>query len=172
MGITLDRSVWHTRLFFWTLDVCDYFLNKKYYGNMGYYSMANRYSCGTNLCHYVRVITVYLPLVLATHLLLVASTIYVLLLLPIRLFGALGYAFSILHIFGALLALIIAFTILAFGVVGLGKAKDITVKVIETRRKLPDDQPSAVELIKLWVKAKKQKICPLISFIRTSGQEG
>ena len=75
----LNITKWYVRLFFWSLGMWDRF----WHG----WDTGHRYEQRTNLCHFVRVICVWMPLVLALHVALGLATAFVLVALPIRFFG-------------------------------------------------------------------------------------
>lgn len=78
----LNKNRWFVRLFSWSLG-----LWAQFNGNVNEYRHQER----TNLCHFARVIVVYMPLVLLLHLLLVVTAFVALIATPIHLFGAVNY---------------------------------------------------------------------------------
>jgi len=122
------------RLFIWCLKVCDRFTDK---------NMAYRYRNQTNLCHFVRVIVFYTPLVFFLNFLS-----YSVILTSVFL---LFFWFNLKDL-GIVLLLLTATVAFTFGAVALGfklsKLEKYEFYKITTK----------------FIKAKKDKICPYITF--------
>lgn len=165
----LDRSQWFVKLFFWSLGIWDEFTghNRKNQCEMN----------GTNLCFFIRVMLVWAPLVLLLHVVLFGSTIYILTVLPITLFGGSSY-------FAAIATLILL-------IMGIKRVHEYMkqrneIKRSERVRKWNEEyfnpletspwvqeserRHGFIEVILLWLMAKKKLICPGVSFY-TSNQE-
>lgn len=158
----LNLESWHVRLFFWALGIWDEFRNKD--------SRQIFVRKQTNLCHYVRVLLVWMPFVLSIHAALVAGIIWTFIILPINLFSITGYGWTI--------AVIIGLTVVVFAIVyflkmlgwflylmRVARGKRLEVerkKRLEVER--PDTGPGFWEVLKTWMKAKKARMCPIINF--------
>ena len=125
---------------------------------------------GTNLCHFVRVIVVYMPLILLAQVIFWAALVAAVVVLPIRWFGIAGYATTI----GVAVGVVIAATGLVFG---LRHISNIFSDWRDERRELrwqreddlrrhpqPSPGPSVVSIAVMFVAAQKHKICPLVKF--------
>jgi hypothetical protein len=149
------------RLFFWALGICEAFID---------HELAYKYKRrGTNLCHYIRAIFLYVPLILFGQLLFWATAVAVLLIIPVYWFSFAGWAK-----FLGIVALCIA---IFFGVVFLcmwlsDKVKEWQQELEEAKREKlyassPEpqpDSPTVWQMVKEWVFAQKKKICPLIKW--------
>jgi hypothetical protein len=144
--VNLNRSLWHVRLFFWSLAIWDTFKSPEI-------SDLSRFEKGTNLCHFMRVIFVWMPLVLSLHLLLLLFTVYVLLIYPLQHFNPFFYVKT-------------AGTII--GVTALALAVVLAVMLIKDFYHKKRDQAlrrrGFLSVIVAFFVAKKRKICPTIQF--------
>lgn len=149
----LNRESWHARLFFWALGVWNEFRNNE--------SQEVFFRQQTNLCHYIRVLLVWMPLVLGIHAVLIGSTVWAFIILPIYLFGITGYGWTIAVIVG----LIVAVFALVYFLKLLGRLFN---KAEEWRDRpaveKPDTGPSFWEVLRVWKKAQKDKMCPFVDF--------
>lgn len=134
MDIKKENTLY--RLFMWCLGICDKFTDKY---------LSSRYRNQTNLCHFVRVIIFYTPMILAFHLLVLGSVIGVL-ILPFFLFS--------LEAVGA------GLLVLIMGVLGIFAVGFIISKLSN----FPKTENETWKLVKEFAKAKKAKICPYIYF--------
>lgn len=164
--MNLDRKSWHVRFFFWSLEVVDAFLK----GGYPTYEFQDR----TNLCHFMRVLLVYLPFILSVHAALIVSAVYALGFLPYSFFGI-----PYLRLAGYVLAVIAFIGFAAFGAVRVlqmmkEKAEQAATaaekKEVERKPERPKRKrqgPGFSEVVGAWLKARKQQICPEIRFCAT-----
>ncbi len=157
MELVLSENRWLSRLFFWALGIVDAFLGKE---------MACRHRKGTNLCHLVRVIVVYLPLVLLAQLLFWATFLGACLVFPIWWFGV-GDLARVAGLIVAGVAIVIGAAWLAISIEDTYRQS----KEEQERRKrlgiIPE--PTMANLALAFIAARKRKICPLIKFRRNGG---
>lgn len=153
MGIQLSHDQWHVRLFFWSLGVWDDFLG----GN----DVAHVESTGrTDLCHYLRVIFLWMPLVFILHAATLGFVLYVFVYYQITRFGFDGWGMM----FGVIFTAVGLIVLIKFVYNQLEERKYRSKR----REYLSDRQsvrPSRVGLVTLTIKmiaAKKERICPLI----------
>lgn len=139
------------RAFMWSLD---------YIGTFRDTNQVDRYRHGTNLCHFVRVIAAYVPLVTACRLLAVAAIPWAALVYPTRLFGIAGYGYFWLWVAGV--ALVGLFVWAVGASIGFFRSA-----IVAARKKRPEKLHSALDVTLAYIKARKQRICPLIEFRST-----
>jgi hypothetical protein len=157
----LDKRQWYVRWFFWSLMLWDEFREDE-----TSWQFENN---GTNLCHFIRVILVWAPLVVVLHLLVYGSAIAVLTAWPIYLFGFSWY-----------MAALLAIAIVVGAVWGTKRASrkarewrrthPITVLRPTFRRTKTVEAaprgPGFFEVLWQYVVAVKSKVCPTITFAR------
>ncbi|MFZ2484641.1 MAG: hypothetical protein WAX80_01675 [Minisyncoccia bacterium] len=160
----LDRELWYVRWFFWSLDIWDDFNDN---------NTQWKYRNGTNLCHFMRVIFVWCPLVLLLHLVLYASAIVVVTALPIYLYGGTSYAWVIGTIVATCVSIIVAKRFLKWVEVEEvpHRIKQIYVglatRIVNSSPSKPvKTEPSFLKVILEYIVAAKKKICPTITFTR------
>ncbi|HEY4475497.1 MAG TPA: hypothetical protein VJB92_02115 [Candidatus Paceibacterota bacterium] len=152
----LDRNSWHVRLFFWSQGICDNFTD---------WDKACEYKKHTNLCHYVRVICVYMPFVILFHLTGYGAAIIALTYLPFRLFGT-GYW----YVLGSIAALAsITYAILLTSRYFANRPEkepeiEETQKALEPIAEQPKKSPGFFEVIFAYLAAAKKRICPVVNF--------
>ncbi|HVZ10980.1 MAG TPA: hypothetical protein VG941_00940 [Candidatus Paceibacterota bacterium] len=160
----IEKESWHAKLFFWSLAIWLKFKEGQSSSPEG----LRLYYHGTNLCFYIRTIVIWMPMVLALHAALLSAAVYVIVILPFRFFGwsyALFWGFWVLIVGGAFLG----------GVLSSYFWK----KSSEWRRRRRDFQRlnrlkqldcslnqglSGIQVARAWISARKEKICPFISF--------
>ncbi len=156
--IVLRKEDWKARAFFWALDIVDEFTMRE---------GSSRHCEATNLCYFVRVITVYLPLILALHVALVGAAVYVALVSPWALFG--GIVWTVVW---SLVATVIVYVKWAHPRISdwrfnrsLGRGKKLSDEgnEIDASEKLARG-PSLWSLMWTWMCAMKQRVCPMIQF--------
>lgn len=149
------------RLFFWALRICEAFTDRE---------LAYKYERrGTNLCHYIRVIFLYAPLILFGQLLFWAAAVAVLLVIPSYWFSFAGWA-KFLGILAVCIALFIGVIFAIYW--AQGKAGEWKAQLEEKKREklyASDFQPQPAsptvwQMVKEWLVAQKKKICPLIKW--------
>jgi len=122
---------------------------------------------GTNLCHYIRVIFLYVPLILLAQLLFWAAAVAVLLVIPTYWFSFAGWA-KFLGIVALIIALFFGFVFACMWLSDKVKEwrqemKKAKIKKLYASCPQPQpDSPTVWQMIKEWVLAQKKKICPLI----------
>lgn len=145
--MVLDSQKWYVRLYFWSLEILEEFLDNGYDW---------RHNSGTNLCHFLRVILIYMPAVVLINLSIVVSAFYVLTLWPIHLFGFWSYVWSIAAI-AALSGLIWLYV--------RKKRKELARPKTQMAKKMEGkDSPTFTRLVWEGVKSTKRKVCPILSF--------
>ncbi|MFH1769157.1 MAG: hypothetical protein ABH833_00635 [Parcubacteria group bacterium] len=154
----IDPNSWHAKLFFMCLSIWSKF-------KTGDKRIPRRYERGTNLCFYVRTITVWAPLVILLHLAFVVATVWTFTLLPISLFGFLGFAKT----GGYIIVLCLLATGIVYGINLAGpRVKEVGESINRRTQPTVDNAvekgSSAIEVAVEWFKARKQQICPFISF--------
>ena len=147
----INKESFMGKLFFWALGICEKFTGSH---------LECKYHSQTNLCHFVRVVFVYAPIILLLQILFWAGAITCLIVVPTQLFGFIGFLKST----GLILLLITLSTIvplLIFVLVpeGYKKAGNWFHDI-----KYGKNAPTFWTIMSEWVKAKKQKICPIIRF--------
>lgn len=160
----LNRSFWYVRLFFWSLGIWRAFREDDYR-----YDRSRVEKSGTNLCFFIRVMVVYMPVVLLLHAAFAAVAVASLTALPIYLFGGITYGWTLTAI-----AVVIG-TI--WGVkVALQRAarrERTQVKFVEHKQETrPAAEvteaprgPGFFEVLWAYLVAAKKKICPSIAFL-------
>lgn len=141
--MTIERDSEICRLYLWSLGLCEEF--------SGHNKDALREK--TNLCHFVRTIVVYMPLIILSELCVWCAVLFATIIQPIRLWGFGGYSGTLV---------IIALTVGAiYGVIRFASyLEDLPPRPRRTRSK------SQTRLVlEAYVHAKKQRICPLISIV-------
>ncbi len=156
----LDKRQWYVRWFFWSLMVWDEFKET---------DSSWRYENGTNLCHFIRVMLVWCPLVLLLNAAVYGSGIAALTALPIYLYGGVGYAW-VVGIIAFVVALILA---IKFALRRLREwerrqpAMHKSEKKNETPKVAPAPTgPGFFEVLWKYIVGLKKKVCPTITFNR------
>jgi len=114
---------------------------------------------GTNLCYFCRVILFWMPLVFLLHAALLAATVFVLIILPIRLFNPTGYGNIVATTVA--IAAIIATTIVLVKWWRSMRGEGLVQRVVVRKEQ---KEPSFVSITWTWVVSQERKICPLIKF--------
>lgn len=144
----LDKNSWHTRLYFWSLEVWDQFSD-------GYTDRSR-----SNLCHYLRTIFVWMPLAICSNILVYALAFCAFDYFPLTRFGVWGTAQGYFWV----AAILGGFLLFRF----LKDIYDTRAMEAEARRpsKLTEDDepPGFIRLCWEGLVAAKQKTCPPISF--------
>lgn len=144
----INKESFDGKWFFWSLGICDKFTKK---------SLEYKYRNQTNLCHFVRVTCVYVPIILLTQLLFWACAIAVA-ILPIHLFGFIGFMKTTGMILLAVAGVILFFATVILIQIGCEKIPELFSDT--------NDESKSPSIFIEWVKAKKRKICPIINFTR------
>jgi hypothetical protein len=146
-AINLSRHTWYVRLFFWAVYVWTMFR-----GRDPEAAVQVIQAKGTNLCFFVRVIVVWVPLAILLNIALIAAAITVLILLPIYEVGLRTYLTVIVSL--AITVGLVALCIYLRNKYG--------VKVV--KKSYREDKPGIAGLLLLRASAWKESICPLIYF--------
>jgi len=152
IGITLDANTWHARLYFWSLDLV---------GEFSEYSYGDRFKESTNLCHYVRTICFYMPLILLVNILFCLSVLFTFVVLPIYLFSFTGYLSAVVFVLGVVLVVL---------TYKKSKAFMETTRGVKPKQMSSKKEPGFATLMLGWVVAVKKKVCPIINFDYTGEQ--
>ncbi len=155
----LYKNSWYVRLFFWSLQIWGTFW-KEYTSPL--------YEDRTNLCHFMKVICVLMPIALGFNLLLLVSAIFVATILPIWLFGWIGYAWILGTIFFLMFLKKMYFIYHDRHLQRIRESQKPSQPIV---LKATKTAPSGGELVVMWFVAKKQKVCPEIRFIENKEVE-
>lgn len=153
----LNKNSWHVRLFFRSQEICDKFTDLLQTSN---------YEERTNLCHYVRVICVYMPFVILFHLIGYGAAIAALTYLPFHLFGN-----SYWYVIGSVAVLAtVTYIVCLINIYFTAKAekKPETEEVQKAPKPMPgkpQQGPGFSEVILAYLAAAKKRICPTVNFI-------
>jgi len=150
----LNRNKWYVRWYFWSLGIVDEFCDRG--DNSKHFEKA-----GTNLCAFMRMIMVYAPLILLFTAIVYAAGIASVTVLPIYFFGLKGYGI----ILGAIVVLVLGICLAMMVYNSLTKkrlAKEQMAKPADTDA----TNPSFFRVVWQWLVAKKQKVCPLVTFVQ------
>jgi hypothetical protein len=146
----IQKDHWLSRLFFWALGICDEFTG-------GQEELRCSEKGATNLCFLTRVIFLYLPLVLAIHLVTFSAALGALFFVPVMLFGWGGYGTGVAWVIACIVALVFIVLLIGTGIRLCSKMIDLT--------KTPDGKiHGLVDLLKARLGAMKAKVCPQITF--------
>jgi hypothetical protein len=151
--LELSKDDWKVRLFNQCQLICDNFTDSNKHG----FLITN-----TNLCYFIRVIFIYAPTIILLNLALYALSIYILIVVPIQYFGEIPYIYTT----GSILILISLLYLVNRMIANAPVEHETEVeeeKESEQEVKPKEDkEPSWRELLKVYLKAKKEKICPTI----------
>ena len=157
----LSRKKWYVRLFFWSLDIWSEFKDESSHQNYGQ-------RMGTNLCFFMRVILVYMPVVLLLHAAILISLVASLTVVPIYFFGALKFFLilvAFLFVIGSVL-LIKAyrrrFVPREFSLIMDQFTIPEELLINQTTKKT--NSIGFFKVLKEYIIATKMKICPSIQF--------
>lgn len=155
--LDLCSKSWHTRLYIWTQLSWDRFAMK---GDTNEFDHAT-----TDLCTYIRALTVKLPILLALYGFMAYYIVYVLFLYPVNAAGTVSY---LTFLMWAAISLITV-TVLGFLIAGvcrlIGKVEDVRQrrnKEIERG----DRSPGLWTLLKRWMRDKHDRICSTVRIIQ------
>ncbi len=170
--MNINQQSWHFSLFQFGLKMIDRFLGQL----DSAYPYSERYEKRTNLCHYMRVILVYVPMILGLYAATVGGAVYVAMILPIKLFGISSCVWVIAFAasFITLTALVVFAMMLCAELYGRLSAR---VRVAAMNKQFAAATvtrgPGFGELLLDWLEARKARVCPLITFEDSASvQEG
>lgn len=158
--MVIARESWHYSLFKFGLKVINLFMGEYY---------TSYFENGTNLCHYMRVILVYLPLILLIWLATLAATVYVAVITPIKLFGISDYLWT-LGIIAAVTVGIVLVSIMISLVFDGFLMSLIRRRRVRRLERIVAPELNFLELMGQWLVAKKQKVCPQLEFVKREAQ--
>ncbi|MBP6860554.1 MAG: hypothetical protein KBC38_03280 [Candidatus Pacebacteria bacterium] len=163
----LQRNQWYVAWFFGALAMWDEFCGRPDTS----YKYEER---GTNLCHLVRVMTLYAAIVIVSHAAIVVAAIFTIVFLPPALFGTMNY---LMLIAALVFAVILGYGIKVFierreaGITpamraeAARKKKEAREAAEEARAAAASERgPGFFEIVWRYVVAAKQKTCPTITF--------
>lgn len=152
----LNKDSWYVRWYFWSLGICEEFSDNC--------SLTDRAeNRGTNLCAFMRVILIYAPLILLLHAIVYAGAIATITVWPIYLFGLKGYILGVSAVVGLV---ILVFLVINLVWLLLDRRKTRIAAQQQAAKPTNADaaNPGFFHIVRQWVVAKKQKVCPLITF--------
>ncbi|TSC84869.1 MAG: hypothetical protein G01um101413_253 [Parcubacteria group bacterium Gr01-1014_13] len=153
----LNRSKWYVRWYFWSLGIMEEFWER--------WSMTSeKERAGTNLCQFMRTILFSAPLVLLLNAIVYISALASLTVLPIYLFGFKIYGVGL----GAVVTLVL---LIISGSYLYNSWTDRKLKQVDKPKKTDTANPSFVRVVWRFVQARKQKICPLVTFVKENNKE-
>jgi len=163
--LVIHKRIWHYHLFCWSLGIVD-----AWRGSNGYYE--ERFEYGTSLFHYLRVILVYAPLVILSNIALGVWVVFSLFVIPVEVGGIWQYLafWGLLFLLGAFLFLLrglllwwatlkaplwnqLAWNFLPFNKIRLKKFKEKKYA------------PGLMAMVKRYIRSRRDKIRPLITFV-------
>ncbi|MSR76056.1 MAG: hypothetical protein EXS68_00490 [Candidatus Ryanbacteria bacterium] len=173
--MVVTRGSWHFYLFHFGLLLVDMFTGREELWEWKMKSYESRFKGGTNLCHYMRVILVYTPLILAAYAATALGLVWAAVFLPIKLFGIVGYTNTIFMVgvvvISVVLAIVAMVTVWGFFEWVFHRSGEA---VIRTRiPNLARRGWNFGELLAERAIAKKKAICPQLTFVGAqSSSEG
>jgi membrane protein implicated in regulation of membrane protease activity len=159
----LNPNLWYVRWFFWSTEILDEFTGRN--------RIWDRRHHGTNLCQFIRVTLVWCPLVLLLHSIMYGAAVFALTVTPVYLFGGYFYA----CIIGAIVALIC----MIFGIKWFNRRRYERERRSPRKRDLERERaelvvvakdPDFFEVLGAYLAAKKQKVCPMMTFATETGE--
>ena len=147
----LNRSKWYVRWYFWSLGIMDEFWES--------YTVEEKEQTGTNLCAFMRTIFFSAPLVLLLSATMYTSALASVTVWPVYLFGFKVYGVGL----GAVIVLVL---LIALVVHLLDKRAKRKLEQPTKSTKTDTTNPSFVRVVWRWMSAKKQKFCPLVTFVK------
>ena len=144
----IDKKSGWARVYFWSLDILGEFTGNKYSRER------------TNLCQLFRTIFVYTPLVLFLNLLFWAAVVCFLFVSPVIMYGT---WMALVWQSGIIIAMALAIWAGVCLVERYQQRRDRCPEVVLRKQK--------PQVIRRWLKAKKERICPLIEFVDSEGKE-
>jgi len=153
----IERNSRWARVYFWSLDILDEAAESSHS-----YRLRDR----TDLCHFFRTIFVYMPLTLLCNLLFWAMVVFFLYISPVLLFGtwkAPALQFGIITVV-ALLVWVCLF-------MGDKLAKWRYRRPERRHERRQRSAENKLRIIREWLRAKKEKVCPLVEFVDSATEE-
>lgn len=148
----LKRSTWIVGLYLWCLSVICTFIPGQIRRDR-YYDYHSKH---TNLCHFMRTILVWAPLVVVLNIAFYVLGFLSVIIIPLLWFPGLFFQF-LLILGGVALSIVL----IAVTVCGISKLKDVTYEFMRNKF-LNNEDPTSVEVVWAYVKSFKNSICPFI----------
>jgi hypothetical protein len=155
--MNMKLTTWYVQWFFWSCHVIDRFCLTS--NQRDYISVFERYQNGTNLCRFFHVLFLGVA-INAIIVIWYASLLFIVFVLPFRLFSAYNIGFSMMVV-----ALIIA-AMVAFVVV-LWRCVVLLRRFLDYRAahpKPPKEVEPFMSVFWAYLKALKERYCPIIKF--------
>lgn len=140
----LSESAWYSKAYFFIEDWWAYFCGEDYRADKYYHKK-------TNLCKFMRTFIFKLPIILISQAILYLSVAFTFFIFPTYFLGFHVYAVIIICIGGII-----------GGWIGLKFVLN-TDFISSFKSKSTVDYPSFWDLVMLWLKARKEAVCPLIN---------
>ena len=151
------------RYFFWSLGV---WLSFDKYAEEAYTlrGVSEARERGTDLCSMMRVMCIYAPCVIVAQVAFYVSGLAALVGVPIYLYGFRWWGGAVLRFFFGVAALVLAFVLL-YVIFAVNDMVSYKMREMRTRKTEEKNRDGIDKLLKEWVRAKKQKVCPMITFV-------
>ena len=154
----IDKNTWHAKLFFWSMRAWRKF---KFGQNWDKEVLVkDLLKGGTNLCEYIRVMFLWMPLVLLLHIVFYGTILAAFLVVPIALFGVGSYLKATGSIVGTVIVGIIALFTFVFIIDQLSRRLSPRIRKIKR-----GEFSGFPRVLSEWAKAKKEKVCPFVEFV-------
>lgn len=140
----LSDSTWYSKVYFFIEDWWASAKGKSWAGDKSYH-------VNTNLCEFMRAFIFKLPILLLMQVILYGIVLFTFILFPMSYLGFTFYAIGVLAIAG-----VIGMWIGARSVNLFSRGKQTF--------KEPKSEPSFWDIVKLWIEARHDAICPLMTF--------
>lgn len=163
--VVVKKHSWHYRLFKWSLGVIDAWSNSR-----GKY--VEKYTYGTTLTHYLRVLLLYMPLAILSNLLLYIWILLSLFIVPIQVGGVLNYL-AFLGVFFLLSLILFA---LGYFISVWAKSENsildlFLINLLDIRVGPRKRELGLIGLFKRWLTFKFTGINPNVTFTEGSSNE-
>lgn len=155
---------WHFRLYLWSRQIL-----RQFRGSLDYFDDQRERRFGVNLCPYIRTLMLWMPLVVALHLIVFGLVAYVYVIMPFQLFGAMAIGIVLAKVLAAVITGVVFFGI----IVGLVKLFGVFMdwradyRIAHPVPEVPvgAQRPQRFGFFKLlgaYLRAAHDKICPHI----------
>ena len=156
--MTIEKNTWHAKLFFWSLRVLRKFRDGQDWNKE--VLEKDLLKNGTNLCEYIRITFLWMPLVVLLHVVFYGMIVAAFLVVPIALFGVKSYLKTTGTFIGAGIAIIIILISIVF------ICEQFSFHIAPRIRKVKRGEFSGfAKVFSEWVKAKKERVCPIVQFV-------
>ena len=154
------RDSWHAKVYAFTRSSWAKFFYPMTYKDIGYYL-----NSPTNLCQYVRVLLLWLPLYITAILAFLSLLVYVLVIFPLKVVGIGSFSLFLFWSTATVLALIA----LAIGLIFLQKKYNYIDQITdflapEAKTEIDSKRISFFRLLKMRLADAHNKVCSVISF--------